>query len=169
MFTCVEQNVVQLPRGLNGDEKPTRSAVPGSLSSVGSPGQAGLTIQDVDETHTNAEHPNSGNLVSQFPHMNTLDDGRHKRGPVALDGHVVTTEPSLDPSIDPQSSQRRTKMKHKNEIASARVALQVAVVILKEAPIRDLDQIPGALLLLIETYEVSYPSVLSGILSDSIT
>ena len=168
MFTCVEQNVVQLPRGLNGDEEPTRSAVPGSLSSVGSPGQAGLAIQDVDENHTNAELPNSGNLVSQFPHMNAPDDGRHKRGPVALDGHV-TTEPSLDPATAPQSSQTPIKMSYKNAIAFIRVALQVSVAGLKAAPIPDLDQIPGALLLLIETYEVSHPSILPGVLSDSIT
>ena len=57
---------------------------------------------------------------------------------------------------------RRTKM---NEI---RVALQVAVAGLKAAPIPDLDRIPGDLLLLIETYEVSDPAILPGVLSDSI-
>jgi len=55
-------------------------------------------------------------------------------------------------------------MKRKNEIAIIRVALQVAVAGLKAAPIPDLDQIPGALLLLTETYEVGYPA-----LSDRIT
>ena len=169
MFTWVEQTVVQPHRGLNEDEEPTRPAVPGSLSSVGSPGQAGLAIQDVDENPTNADHRNSGNLVSQFAHMNTPDGGRHKRRPVALDGHVITTVPSSDPPIDPQSSRPRTKMKHKNEISFIRVALQAAVAGLKAAPIPDLDQIPGALLLLIETYEVGYPDILPGVLSDSIT
>ena len=57
---------------------------------------------------------------------------------------------------------RRMKM---NEI---RVALQVAVAGLKAAPIPDLDRIPGDLLLLIETYEVSDPAILPDVLSDSI-
>ena len=48
-------------------------------------------------------------------------------------------------------------MDHGDAVAFIRVALQVAVAGLKAAPIPDLDQIPGALLLLIETYEVSYP------------
>jgi hypothetical protein len=100
--------------------------------------------------------------------MNIPDDNRHERRPVILDGHVITAEPSLDPSTDPQSSQPPTKMNHKNAIAFIRVALQVAVAGLKAAPIPDLDQIPGALLLLIETYEVSYPAILPGVLSDSI-
>ena len=153
----VERTVVEPPRSVN--EEPIRSE--------DSPGQAGPAFQDVDENPTNTEHRNSGNLVSQFAHMNTSDDGRHK--PLAPDGHVITTEPSLDPSIDPQSSQPRSKMKRKNEIAIIRVALQVAVAVLKAAPIPDLDQIPGALLLLIETYEVSYPPIRPGVLSDSIT
>ena len=154
----VERTVVEPPRIVN--EEPTRSE--------DSPGQAGLAIQDVDENPTNTEHRNLGYLVSQFAHMNTSDDGRHKRGPLVPDGHVITTEPSLDLSIDPQSSQPRSKMKRKNEIAIIRVTLQVAVAGLKAAPIPDLDQIPGALLLLIETYEVGYPAILPGVLSDSI-
>ena len=72
-------------------------------------------------------------------------------------GHVITAEPSLAPPINPQSSQPLTKVNYKNAIAFIRVALQVAVAGLKAAPIPDLDRIPGALLLLIETYEVSYP------------
>ena len=148
----VERTVVEPPRSLI--EEPTE--------------QSGLVFQDVDENPTNAEHQNLGNFVSQFSHMNTPDGGRHKRRPVAPDGHV-TTEPSLDPSIDPQSSQPRTKMKYKNEIAFIRVALEVAVTGLRAAPIPGLVQIPGALLLLIETYEVGYPPTLPGVLSDSIT
>ena len=149
----VERTVVEPPRSLN--EEPTE--------------QSGLVFQDVDENPTNAEHQSSGNFVSQFSHMNTPDGGRHKRRPAALDGHVITTEPSLDPSIDPQSSQPRTKMNHKNEIAFIRVVLEAAVTGLKAAPIPDLVQIPGALLLLIETYEVGYPHILPSVLSDSIT
>ena len=57
-------------------------------------------------------------------------------------------------------------MNHKNAIAFIRAALQVAVAGLKAAPLPDLDQIPGALLLLIETYEVSDPAILPGALSD---
>ena len=59
-------------------------------------------------------------------------------------------------------------MIHKNAIAFIRVILQVAVAGLKAAPIPNLDQIPSALLLLIETYEVSYPAILSSILSDRV-
>ena len=85
------------------------------------------------------------------------------------DGHVITAEPSPDPPTNPQSSQLPTKKSYKNAIALIRVALQVAVAGLKAAPIPGLDQIPGALLVLIETYEVSYPSIRPGVLSDSIT
>ena len=85
------------------------------------------------------------------------------------DGHVIAPEPSPEPSTNLQSSQLATKKSYKNAIALIKVALQVAVAGLKAAPIPDLDQIPGALLLLIETYEVSYPSIRPGVLSDSIT
>ena len=81
--------------------------------------------------------------------MNIPDDDRHERGPV---------------STDPQSSQLPTKTNRKNAI----IALQVAMAGLKAAPIPGLGQIPDALLLLIETYTVSYPAILPGILSDNI-
>ena len=169
MFTCVEQTVVQPLLDLNEDEEPTRSAVPDSLSSVDSPGQASLAIQDVDENPTNAEHRNPEGLESQFAHMSIPDVKHHNHRPGILDRHVITAEPSLEPATTPQSSQIPTKMSHKNAIAFIRVALQVSVAGLKAAPIPDLDQIPGALLLLIETYKVSHPSILPGVLSDSIT
>ena len=155
----VERIVVEPPRSVN--EEPTRSE--------DSPGQAGPASQDVDKNPTNSEHRNPEGPESQFAHMNIPDVNRHEHRAGILDKHVITTEPSLDPSINPESSQPPTKMKHKNEIAFIRVALQVAVAGLKAAPIPDLDQIPSALLLLIETYEVSYPSILPGVLSDSIT
>ena len=126
-------------------------------------GQVSPAFQDVDENLTNAEHRNPGRLESQFAHNS------HERRPVTLDGHVIAPEPSPDPSTNPQSSRLPTKKSYKNAIALIRVALQAAVTGLKVAPIRDLDQIPGALLLLIETYEVSYPSIRPGVLSDSIT
>jgi len=74
----------------------------------------------------------------------------------------------LDPSTDRQSSRPPTNMDHEDAVAFIRVALQVAVAGLKAAPIPDLDRIPRALLRLIETYEVSYPAILPGVLSDSI-
>ena len=129
----------------------------------------GPASQDVNKNPTNAEHRNPEGPESQFAHMNIPDVNRHEHRAGILDKHVITTEPSLDPSITPESSQLRKKMKHKNEIAFIRFALQVAVAGLKAAPIPDLDQIPGALLLLIETYEVGYPAILPGVLSDSIT
>jgi hypothetical protein len=51
--------------GLN--EEPTRSAVPGPLPSVDSPGQAGPAFQDVDENPTNAEHRNPGAWSLNLP------------------------------------------------------------------------------------------------------
>ena len=160
-MTRIERNVVQPFQSLN--EERTRSAVPGPLPSADSPGQASPAFQDVDENPTNAEHRNTGRLESQFAHNS------HERRPVILDGHVIAPEPSPDPSTSPQSSQLSTKKSYKNAIALIRVALQVVVAGLKAAPIPDLDQIPGALLLLIETYEVSYPSIRPGVLSDRIT
>ena len=160
-LTRIERDVVQPFQGLN--EEPTISAIPGPLPFVNSPGQASPAFQDVDKNLTNAEHEIPESLESQFAHNS------HERRPVILDGHVIAPEPSLDPSTNPQSSQLPTKESYKNAIALIRVALQAAVVGLKAAPIRDLDQIPGALLLLIETYEVSYPSIRPGVLSDSIT
>ena len=59
-------------------------------------------------------------------------------------------------------------MDHGDAAAFIRVALQVAVVGLKAAPIPNLDRIPRTLLLLIETYKVSDPAILPGALSDSI-
>ena len=59
-------------------------------------------------------------------------------------------------------------MAHGDAVAFIRVVLHVAVAGLKAAPIPDLDRIPLALLLLIETYEVSDPAILPGALSDSI-
>ena len=147
----VERIVVEPPRSVN--EEPARSE--------DSP-------QNVDKNPTNAGHRNPEGPESQFAHINIPDVNRHEHRAGILDKHVITTEPSLDPSINPESSQPRTKMKHKNEIAFIRVALQVAVAGLKAAPLPDLDQIPGALLLLIETYEVGYPAILPGVLSDSI-
>ena len=85
-----------------------------------------------------------------------------------LDGHVITAEPSLDPSTDPQSSRLPANMDHGDVVAFIRVALQVAVAGLKAAPIPHLDRIPSALLLLIETYEVGDPAILPGVLSGSI-
>ena len=168
MFTCVEQTVVQPLRGLSEDEELTRSAVPGSLSSVGSPGNAGLAFQDVDDDLENAEHRNPGDLESQFTHMNIPDDDRHECRPVTPDGHVITAEAPLDSSTDSQSSRPPANMNDENAIAIIRVALQVAVAGLKAAPIPTLDQIPEALLLLIDTYEVSYPAILPGVPSGSI-
>ena len=129
------------------------------------PGQAGPAFQDVDEIPTNAEHPIPEGLELQISHMNTPDANRHER---RLDGHVITAEPSPDPPTNPQSSQLPPKKSYKNAIALIRVALQVAVAGLKAAPIPNLDRIPRALLRLIETYEVSYPAILPGVLSDSI-
>ena len=103
----------------------------------------------------------------QIAHTNIPDDNSHERGPVILDGHVIAPEPSPDPSTNPQP-QPPTNINHKNAIAFIRVSLQVAVAGLKAAPLPDLDQIPGALLRLIETYEVGYPTILSGVPSDSI-
>ena len=59
-------------------------------------------------------------------------------------------------------------MDHGDAVAFIRVALQVAVAGLKAAPIPNLDRIPRALLLLIETYKVSDLAILPGALSDSI-
>ena len=139
----VERPVIQPLRSL--DEEPTRCAVPGPLP-----------FRGVDENHANVEHRNPPDLKSQFAHMDIPTDNSHERGPVIPDGHVITAEPSLAPPINPRSSQPLTKVNYKNAIAFIRVALQVAVAGLKAAPIPDLDRIPGALLLLIETYEVSY-------------
>ena len=61
-------------------------------------------------------------------------------------------------------------MNRKHAIAFTKVALQVAVAGLRVPPIVDLDQIPGVVLLLIETYdEVSDPAILPGAFSDSPT
>ena len=128
-----------------------------------SPGHTSPAFQDFNENPTNAGHQNPGGLESQFAHNS------HERRPVILDGHVIDPEPSPDPSTNPRSPQLPTKKSYKNAIALIRVALQVTAAGLKAAPIRDLNQIPGALLLLIETYEVSYPSIRPSVLSDSIT
>ena len=94
--------------------------------------------------------------------MNIPDDNSHERGLVILDSdaHVITAEPSLDPSTDPQSSRPPANMDHGDAVAFIRVVLQVAVAGLKAAPIPYLNQIPSALLLLIETYDVSDPAIL---------
>ena len=162
-LTRIERNVVQSFQSL--DEEPTRSAVPGSLPSVDSLGQASPAFQDVDENLTNAENQILEGLESQFAHMNTPDANRHER---RLDGHVIIEESLLDPSTDQQSSRLPANMDHGDAAAFIRVALQVAVAGLKAAPIPDLDRIPRALLLLIETYEVSDPAILPGVLSGSI-
>ena len=99
---------------------------------------------------------------SQFAHMNIPDANRHEHTHVILDGHVITTEPSTNP----QSSRLPTNMNHGDAVAFIRVTLQVAVAGLKAAPIPNLDRIPCALLLLIETYEVSDPAILPSVLSD---
>ena len=131
------------------------------------PGQAGPAFHGVDEIPTNAERQIPEGLESQFAHMNILDN-RHERRHVILDGHVIAAEPSLDPSTDQQSSRLPANMAHGDAVAFMRVVLEVAVAGLKAAPIPDLDRIPRALLLLIETYEVSNPAILPGALSDSI-
>ena len=132
------------------------------------PGQAGLAFQGVDEIPTNAERHIPEGLESQFAHMNILDGNRHECKHVILDGHVITAEPSLDPSTDQQSSRPPANMAHGDAVAFIGAVLQVAVAGLKAAPIPNLDRIPRALLLLIETYEVSYPTILPGVLSGSI-
>ena len=93
---------------------------------------------------------------------------RHECTHVILDRHVITAEPSLDPSTDPQLSRPPANMDHRDAVAFIRVVLQVAMVGLKAAPIPDLDRIPRVLLRLIETYKVSYPAILAGALPDSI-
>ena len=98
--------------------------------------------------------------------MNIPDANRHEHTHVILDGHVITAEPSLDPSTDPQSSRLPANMNHGDAVVFIRVTLQVAVAGLKAAPIPDLNRIPCALLLLIETYEVSDPAILLSVLSD---
>ena len=133
-----------------------------------SPGHAGLAFQDVDDDPKDAEHRNPGGLESQFAHMNIPDDDRHECRPVTPDGHAITAEAPLDPSTDPQSLRPPENMSEENAIAFIRVTLQVAVAGLKAAPIPTLDQIPEALLLLINTYEVSYPAILPGVPSGSI-
>ena len=130
-----------------------------------SPGQASPAFWGVNENPTNAENQILESLESQFAHMNTPDANRHER---RLDGHVITEESLLDPSTDQQSSRLPANMDHGDAAAFIRVVLQVAVVGLKAAPIPNLDRIPGALLLLIETYEVGYPAILPGVLSESI-
>ena len=162
MFTRIERNAVQPPQGLN--EEPTRSSVPGPLPSMDNPGQAGPAFQGVDEIPTNAERQIPEGLESQFARMNILDDNRHERRHVILDGHVITAEPSLDPSTDQQSSRPPANMAHGDAVAFIRVVLQVAVAGLKAAPIPDLDRIPRTLLLLIESYEVGDPAILPGAL-----
>ena len=165
MFTRVERTVVPR-RGLN--EEPARSTVPGPLPCADSAGQAPPALQGVDEDPTNAEHRIPEGLESQFAHMNIPDANRHERRHVILDGHAITAEPSLDSSTDRQSSRLPANMAHGDAAAFIRVALQVAVVGLKAAPIPNLDRIPHTLLLLIETYEVSDPAILPGDLTDSI-
>ena len=158
-FTRIERNVVQLFQSL--DEEPTISAVPGPLPSEDSPGQASPTFWDV----ANAEHRISEGLET---YISIPDANRHECTHVILDRHVITAEPSLDPSTDPQLSRPPANMDHRDAVAFIRVVLQVAVAGLKAAPIPDVDRIPRALLLLIETYEVSDPAILPGLLSDSI-
>ena len=165
MFTCIERNIVQLFQSPN--EEPTMPAVPDPLPSLDNPGQASPAFHDVDENPKNSESRNPEGLEAQFAHMNNPDANHHERRPVVLDGDVITTKPSLDPSTDPQPSRPPANMNHDNAIAFIRVSLQVAVAGLKAAPIPDLDRIPRALLLLIETYEVSDPAILPGALSDS--
>ena len=98
--------------------------------------------------------------------MGIPDANLHERTHVILDEHI-TAEPSLDPSTDPQLSRPPANMDRGDAVAFIMVALQVAVAGLKAAPIPDLDRIPGALLLLIETYEVSDPAILPSVLSGS--
>ena len=100
--------------------------------------------------------------------MSIPDANHHERTHVILDGHVITAEPSLDPSTDPQLSRPPVNMDHRDAVAFIRVALQAAVVGLKAAPIPNLDRIPCALLLLVETYKVSDPAILPSVLSGSI-
>ena len=147
------------------DEEPTTSAVPDPLPSIDSLGQASPAFRDVNENPQNAENQIPEGLESQFAHMNTPEVNRHER---RLDGHVVTEESLLDSSTDRQSSRLPANMDHGDAAAFIRVALQVAVVGLQAGPIPNLDRIPRALLLLIETYEVSDPAILPGALSDSI-
>ena len=127
-------------------------------------GQAGPAFQDIDENPTNAEHRIPEGLESQFAHMNIPDANLHERRQVILDEHAIIAEPWLDPSTDRQSSRLPANMDHGDAAAFIRVALQVAVVGLKAAPIPNLDRIPRTLLLLIETYEVSDPAILPGAL-----
>ena len=123
------------------------------------PGQAGPAFQGVDEIPTNAERQIPEGLESQFAYMNILDTNRHECRHMILDGHAIT-EPSLDPSTDRRSSRLPANMDYGDAAAFIRVALQVAVVGLKAAPIPNLDRIPHTLLLLIETYEVSDLAIL---------
>ena len=97
--------------------------------------------------------------------MNTPDANRYER---RLDGHVITEESLLDPSTDRQSSRPPANMDHGDAVVFISVALQVAVAGLNAAPIPNLDRIPRALLLLIETYKVIDPAILPGVLLGSI-
>ena len=162
-FNHIERNIIQPFQSLN--EEPTTSAVPDPLPSIDSPGQASPAFRDVNENPTNAENQILEGLESQFAHMNTPDANRHER---RLDVHVITEESLLDPSTDRQSSRLPVNMDHGDAVAFIRVVLQVAVVGLKAAPIPNLDRIPRTLLLLMETYEVSDPAILPGVLSGRI-
>ena len=166
MFTRVARTAVKPPRDLNED--PARSTVPSPHPCADNPGQADPAFQSVDENSTNADHQIPEGLESQFAHVNILDANCHERRHTILDGQVIACEPSLGPTTDRQSPPPPANMDHGDAVAFIRVALQVAVAGLKAAPIPNLDRIPRALLLLVETYEVSDRSILPSVLSGSI-